>query len=1204
MKKNYKAFRLLAIILCFCCFGMFGCSDIYHVSQVKMSDTQMQGIQKYSYEEIQNRKTTLRQPVMEVLERNLPRAETTLLEDTFVLPDFETRTPTGVSVTFSEYPGQNHAASLNNFEKYMLLRQSMYYRQYAQADAEAGTLKKHPAADAQYGAIPGTNNAVKKRIVTDPLYRNANLTTGLYMPAGEVVSVTVKNLKPGEKISVLTHLQQSLAYKPGGDEFPNDSYFPQTDALLIAESQQENPDYASLDIKLHPQYARQNTEIPVLGATFQFTENKTYQIGSIYGGQLHISCPNTSSPVELLITGAVETPHFILGVTSVDYFEKYLRNAPGVLCSLDVENGQLVGPALSMRKTDDILKVAYMWHSNFVVDVSLNGRQYNYGNILKFDRHVPAGAAVALTSTICALPDTWLNICLNFASFKRYGSWGTLHEVGHMHATAFGSVWGMGGSQEGEVRNNALIVLTYAMTGNMDPRVDGIEHGETAHPYTSVNKLLHIAEHDDFNEFEYFEALSLYANLIHQLSPEKFAEMLYSYSLEKSYASNKRADFAYRLSLVYGLDFRPLLNEIYKANITEDMFTQQQRKEMDGKPAFWPIASYYANGVGKSETARKLTISFAEPTEFDFQDKILCPKPFKIVSFKNPQHGKLERLGPNKVRYLPPKRLTEADNFSVICKIENGLTIELPIRFYFNYGLSTSRIYENVKVSNIEDAIALSSQVQPTRVQTGSVAGIGTFNSGNRKDYVASEFSFIASQTGRYQFYLKSDDIGLVQAKHNGSVYTMQTTTYTPGYNDKYSFQVTLEKGDMISFYTHLLNNGGQGFLKVGVQKPGATSVSDIATADMLYYQLTEKDYQTISKFGWQPVFLDSIKNFTNTNYHTKTDWKILEAPAAENGYSTESLIDGKQNTIFHSKYSSSAGKTPMPHTYVVDMGKQQQINFFEVSTRNNVNSYIHSYALYGSLDNQNFVLLQEGAKLSYQNLKATISFETQTFRYLRFVARSSSGGNFTVISELSAGIQAKSQQVIAPMAQETFISHGFHAVGNAGNAVATQKGSTLVMQYYGDAFSIYADTHAQAGMFRVRVDGKDVGVVDLAGEERKAKLVFASATYAKQKHTVEIIALNDKEVNLNYFSIAHGASLLNAANIYKERALGISLAVFICLFMLVLGFIIVYFTLPSVRGYIDGIFHLKDSDASCRAKNKEKQIQKQEEKIKTKLKK
>ena len=95
----------------------------------------------------------------------------------------------------------------------MLLTQGQHLAVEAQQMSANGTLtqewlKKHPSADAQYGAALGENNAVEKEITLDPLYRSAH-ATGLYLPAGELVTVKVEGLKAGEKISMIVGRQNS-----------------------------------------------------------------------------------------------------------------------------------------------------------------------------------------------------------------------------------------------------------------------------------------------------------------------------------------------------------------------------------------------------------------------------------------------------------------------------------------------------------------------------------------------------------------------------------------------------------------------------------------------------------------------------------------------------------------------------------------------------------------------------------------------------------------------------------------------------------------------------------------------------------------------------------------------------------------------------------------------------------------------------------
>ena len=147
-------------------------------------------------------------------------------------------------------------------------------------------------------------------------------------------------------------------------------------------------------------------------------------------------------------------------------------------------------------KTDEIDKLAMLWHSFLSVNESFTGGTYNRFNKIMFDWHVPAGAAVALGNYSFAQPTGWFNDAMNYRGLLQRGTWGTLHEIGHTHATAYGNIWGFATGREGEVRNNALTLLAYIMFCDVGTTIrsgGGAEHGAYANPYNVLTlSLIHI----------------------------------------------------------------------------------------------------------------------------------------------------------------------------------------------------------------------------------------------------------------------------------------------------------------------------------------------------------------------------------------------------------------------------------------------------------------------------------------------------------------------------------------------------------------------------------------------------------------------------------------------------------------------------------------------------------------------------------------
>lgn len=1094
-------------------------------SDIERPESLEEGLSRKSLEEVRGKRVTIRQPQMEVLQRNIKRTAPKVMGDTFNLPNFETREETGASITFTKYPSLSNKEKFTSFEKYMLLREVFYYNKYAMEDAEAGTLMKHPAADGQYGVLEVEDNAVKKRILTDPNYRSP-MTTGLYLAPGEVAEVVVEGLKEGESVTLYTHHQQTVGYAVGDVN----AYFKKYDELIIAESQKSNPNYEGLEIELNGQYDRQINEIPAMGATFVLTENKTYHIGCPFGGPLYVQ--PTSSPVQLTITGAVETPHFILGVTTVEDFETNLRQAPGLIATLDCENGQLIGPSQYMRNADDIEKLAYFWHSAFAVNASFNGRAYNYDITLSFDTHVPAGSAVALSATRAAHPSGWFGTCMNYQALTTSGLWGVFHELGHVHANAYGSIWGMKESKEGEVRNNTLIVIIYTMLGNMDSRVIGVEHGEFTHPYTTVQRSLNLSSNSisDYSDCDYFDMLSVYSNLIHYFSPESFVDFLYTYNIEKTYCDNARADFAYRIALTDGMNIVDWLNRCYMTNITDSMFSAEQLEFLNSLPDFYPIAYRYANGVNDTETARKHDVDFNSPTEFDFSgDNILSPAPFEIVSYRKPIYGKIDvSEDMTKVTYTPPKgKIVENDEFAVRVRIKwTGVDVYLPVRLNFAFNNSVSKVWDGIGTRDIDAGIAEVEGTDPTYTEVSATPGKKQYTADSKtQSYINTKFQYVATESGTHKFYTRSDDSSRVIFTHNGEEKGRLTIIGDrSSYNTSQFVEIELQAGEVVEIETHHINYGGKCYLYVGVMKPNSETISDISQNNMLHPDFDIANISQLKDFGWKPKFFVSVKNAYNNNPASKEGWEILSAPAPQDTTyeMEENMVDKDDSTIFHSRWYG-AGIDPMPHTIVLDTKSVQRFNYFEIVTRNNVNSFIRQMELYGAEENEDdkYSLLYSTDNLKYDGLRATITFTEKQVRYFKIVVKSTSGGHFTVIAELNAGLTTKMEQPIKP---STFASDttGFDEDNN-GELVSKSQGSVFEFDFVGTGFDVFANMGQDYGEAKVLIDGKEKGTIDLSGEFAINKLVFSVTDLAETSHHVRIETLSDSVFHIAYLNVKYG---------------------------------------------------------------------------------
>lgn len=1156
-----------------------------------------EGLSRKTFEDMEGRRVTLRQPYMEVVDRNINRQTVQTLEDEFQFIDPDTHKPyNGPAQSLAKIDFVNDGTDGNqigdinnprypmkglpntkdgskqyfsNFEKYMLLRQAWYYREQINTMLDKpeelkNFLKKHPAADGIYGEISASAKAVSKIIISDPIYRSP-LTTGLYLAPGEIATVKIEGLKSGQSLKLTTHQQDSLGYDGGFPEGfdPNkendykslgstERYFRYWDSRLIEEAERakstgENPNYNKFDFKLQNQWQFQNQKVPCMGSIFEFKENGVYSIGSIYGGPLYLQ--PTDSNVKITITGAVETPHFILGVTTKEEFDQQLRTAPGLIATLDVENGQLIGLADYMKNCDDIEKLAYFWHSVFAINSSLNGRAYNYNITMAYDLHVPAGEAVALNSSFAAQPYGWFEHCMNYQTLTTKGNWGTFHELGHIQAKTYGVNWGMCGSNcstpcEGEVWNNTLIILMYSMLCNMDPRVIGVEHGEYVYPYNAIKASMNLPDVEDYHDYNktnnaHFSQLSLYATLIHSFGPDRFVDFFYTYKVNPSYCSNARADFIYRIAFVDHVNILEWINTNYHGNVdAQKDFSSEQLAYLNSLPTFYPIAYEWANGIDGNETARKYDVDGKHETIFDLsQQSFVSLKSFSIVDVTKPKYGSIEyKKNEQKAIYTPPAQICENDQFDIIVCTEGGRTVTLNVRLHLVYNgayVEVFKIDDDTAKKDIKDVVSLQKDKLPFRTEESSIAGKASFNNSD-KEYYHIQFSFKANKAGMHKFTLRGDDAKIAYFKKDGEFiingdgkikYSNPNSYFKPTDGLNHFAQVELEIGDVVDIDCHLVNRGGVGYVNVGVVFPDSETVVDIPVENIINTNVSDSELQQVEKFdGWQPKFMDSIKDESITYVEEKDGWKLLKWPEYQknDGQGKDALLDGKTETYFHTRYTPSVLNTP--HEFIIDCGKNIVANYFEILRRGNSNDALYEVSLFGAKDNNNntpqddeFSLLFDGNIENPGGVQYRLKFAEQEIRFFKLIVKRNNSQ--TVIRELSAGLSIDLNQTVKPKNFEKSQS-GFTENQANGKLSTKTNGAYYEFEFLGSGFSVFADTDLEYGSANVFLNGKKAGEIRLADKPLFNKCVFKMDELDMGYYNVKIVANTSKPFNISFINV------------------------------------------------------------------------------------
>ncbi|KAF0243232.1 MAG: hypothetical protein FD180_3497 [Planctomycetota bacterium] len=247
-----------------------------------------------------------------------------------------------------------------------------------------------PGATAFPGAVPKDARGVERDFAIDagiPGWQS----TGLYVPAGQPVTVTVPEAAAGAKLSLRIGAH--------------------TDTIFHLDVWPRAPDVSS--------------EIPVTAA-------KTVA-ASPFGGLLYLVIPEKCAlgTFSIHVSGAVEAPYYVLGKTTLDSWKR-LRGAPGPWAELGSSKVILTVPSSCIRDLDDPKSLMEFWDRvlDAAADLATIPKERKRPERYVADVEISAGymhSGYPIMTHLDAAPRM-----VSLATMEK-GDWGLFHELGHNH---------------------------------------------------------------------------------------------------------------------------------------------------------------------------------------------------------------------------------------------------------------------------------------------------------------------------------------------------------------------------------------------------------------------------------------------------------------------------------------------------------------------------------------------------------------------------------------------------------------------------------------------------------------------------------------------------------------------------------------------------------------------------------------------------
>ena len=1017
-------------------------------------------------------------------------------------------------------------------------------------------LYKHVAAANNYrGNVSDGEPAVEKFLkMRDRGYSSYNVT-GLYAPAGEVITVKISEADMNATDGITIHIGQCLYSGVNNNIWANADYG-MTRMPHLMNTMPVNKNTAEYDAA---------------------TRTYTAYVGSFLGGPIYIR--NEDATFSVTVSGGVEYLHFILGYTTQEEFNRLKESTSAPYFDLEVwDHGVLFsGPRMRAEKFsyDELYRDAVLWEK--VSSVSTQIR--NWGIVFMFDAFVAAGGAVSFGGSVNC-PDDWMSTVLDYDSIVTSGDWGDFHEYHHNFQG-----FGVGGG--GEVTNNSVTLVSYALftkvsssrgAGNYGAENLGNGWNRFTSATWALNEVLKISKGEEPNNGK--QGLSLYATLLHNFGADNFIQAA------KRKGGENYQNYMNVFQDVVHNDLSYYFNDILGGTVNDTAPSKY--------PAFVPVSSIYQTGrsyidgeTGKKKyikTMQPYKIMDGKPFEVDLNPyscdssgkylsgSIVLPDGFSytVKNVSQPANGSVSWAHGGKNFTYTPAFSGNSGNIVVtlgITKTDGAFKVgdvDLVLEFESTKSMKSSTLerttytyeskvytdaveaYES-NFAGYEEVVELDHS-NPITPNSNTDIWYTAMPAKTTIDVVDGKLYF--EKDGKYRVYLRGRFHGAMYFSLNGSDYALGakiadnngTAEFRPNDANTY-FDVEFNAGKV----TVSLNVNGEqtlsydigagsknwlyikevllieqqskiSFIGVGMKEWTKTEGGLTAPTSASYVNAYRPGYEFPDRYASDYFYrreygYDYTDNVWRNQEQTVVSRVFPEAIKEGWGKPIDSgaLTDGDKSTMIH---SNSAPSEESPFELVLDMGSAKSANRMDLFTQQRGDmQYPTNFKLYGSLDGDTYFLVAEAVdattvKINNDVARVRVDFEEKTFRYYKLVMTKSSRDYIIIgeielwrIREINGGTQITPDSPALSFYGDWKIER---AMSSFGHVYVGKASAVLSFEFTGTRLGVLSPS-AFGKNFEVYIDGAKVDSIALKADSSDTVASFLSGALTKGKHRVEI---------------------------------------------------------------------------------------------------
>ncbi len=872
----------------------------------------------------------------------------------------------------------------------------------------------------------------------------------------------------------------------------------------------------------------------------KYISNVTTELTSPTGGIVEIFVPasddltseSTNASFNMTIEGGIVIPYYRLGRDSLAQVEQ----GDGAYAVLDCVNTRFYVPTSALydednkSKIDDLYNVLLWWQSavsfvNETLGIASSSRDYTSSIVFGDYSQISYDSTVRVTYA----PISYFSKTLFYSNLLEGEAWDLLFNICDYKTRV------AGGNADGIISQESLINILCAVDHVVMTNPSGESHNDINWLHDSYSCLmgtLEILRLPSAEIMQYHQedlAMAFFINILHSFGLDKTIEIISEYRKETEPLDID--GYALLISSVLRADMSMYFDTF------QMQLTQETKNKMSGNQLYVPVQTLFTVGSEANSYNLGYTVAMGERAVFDFEGNIVSVvdgwKVEKVVG-KNPRlwSKDSERQG---VYYYTPSQDALIDEFDVT--LSNGdYTITLYGKINVIITVATYKIYEGWKFDNPSTALAeaIDSYDKRTPDYVGSIdfAGVRRRAEVDTSVYVLTLTSgcIRVPQSGKYRFYLRNNgrcrvEFGVPKYMFNMFDISIPFSEFTRGH----SYDIDLDADTNYYFNLYLLSTKGGCDAALGVRYIEDESVdddkdfgiiADIVDSDYLVYNGLSED--KVVKFE-PPVIYPTGYGFKDEFYqpYVLTEDNVISYPKALNASNEIEFVFDELNSSYYTALERNS-----QYDFILKLDGERRMEYVQFFVRN-VSSMVGARVKISVANNAEFsdardIVLKENQITAGLN---TFMFNAVKDKYIKIVFYADE--NFECsFTDLKMGQHFDASQIVPNTSSSIAYMGGWSDIGeyvciNGSVSQSVNQNSVMSFTALARQICIYGVRDIGYGKMDIYVDGSKVETVDLNSETTMTdQLLFAIDFDLWAEHTVKVMPASDEDIiNIDYIT-------------------------------------------------------------------------------------